>query len=62
MYSTFLPKKKVHKAKKYEDKTKAQLLNELVGLCQGIAKLETLRTERKPVEGVLVASEEHHRR
>ena len=37
---------------KDEDKTKEQLINELVELRQRVAELETAETERKPVEEV----------
>ena len=42
---------------KGEDKTKEQLINELAGLRQRVAELETLESERKRVEEALRESE-----
>ena len=44
-----------------EDKTKEQLMSELVALLQRVAGLETLETERKQAEEALRESEEKYR-
>ena len=46
---------------KDEDKTKEQLIKELAGLRQRVAKLETLESERKRAEEALRESEERFR-